>query len=537
MEQNPYVRKDGEKIEITDEGYRYLDSIVTDTKGPVYAFTGATDPVMVAAAMARLSRRGDDLREIYLDEFANVPIEKAENLIKRVVTAYGDDSVQQLICIQFVVENASNLLTKRLEWGRFAGYLEQSTRYIYFDKKDKFSHYKYYAPPNLPPEIKKTYISHLNKIFDQYSYIVRELTDFIRLNSKEPTDKLERQAWLGATRAQACDAARPALPVATKSTVGVVAVAQSVESLILRLASEDLIESQETAKYILRESRKIIPAFLERADMPERGGAMINYRKDIKTAMKALVERYLPRINENGEETILLDYWPKNELSLVPEMLFESSGLPLKIIKSNVKKWPRAKQLEVFSAYIGNRFNRRHKPGRALEKAHYEWQITADYGTFRDLQRHRVVDMMEWQRLTAAYGYEVPKLVADAGMENMFRNCFELSEDLYKLLANSGFAEEAQYATLLGHRMRYRFMINARESFHIHELRTGPQGHPGYRKIVNEMHKKLCEAHPLIGAAMKFVNKGEDPELTRMAAELATQRKLALLEKNETSRE
>lgn len=533
MDQNPYVTKDGEKVEITKAGYKYLEEIITDTRGPVYAFKTKADPVMVAAAMARLSRRGSDLREIYLDEFANTDPTKSENLIKRVVTSYGDDSVQQLICLQFVVEDASNLLTKLLEWGRFAGYLEQSTRYIYFDKKNKSGRYKYYVPPNLPPEIKSTYIGHMNTIFDQYSYIVRELTDFVRLNGKEPADKLERQAWLGATRAQACDATRPVLPVATKSTVGIVGVAQSVENLILHLASENLIEAQETAKRILKESRKVIPAFLERADIPERGGAMIVYRKDIKTAMKALAEKYLPKIVENSEEVVLLDYWPKNEISLVPEMLFASSNLPLEIIKSHVQNWTRWKKLEVFNTYIGHRLNRRHKPGRALEKAHYEWQITADYGTFRDLQRHRVVDMMEWQKLTTAYGYEVPKLVKDAGMEDMFRNCFELSEDLNKWLRDAGFEEEAQYATLLGHRMRYRFMINAREAFHFHELRTSPQGHPGYRKIVNEMHQKLCAVHPLIGTAMKFVNEGEDPVLTRLAAELATQRKLALLEKDE----
>ena len=95
----------------------------------------------------------------------------------------------------------------------------------------------------------------------------------------------------------------------------------------------------------------------------------------------------------------------------------------------------------------------------------------------------------------------------------------------------AGYEEEAQYATLLGHKMRYRFALNARASFHFLELRTAPQGHPGYRYICNEMHQKLSSIHPRIGEAMKFVNKDEDPELTRMAAELATQYKLDKLDK------
>ena len=95
--------------------------------------------------MARLSRRGDDMRITILDEFA-ASEGKDEKLLQRVITAYGDDSVQQLSGIHFVIENASNLLTKKLEWGRLAASVQQSTRYICYDQKDKEGNYKYYTP-------------------------------------------------------------------------------------------------------------------------------------------------------------------------------------------------------------------------------------------------------------------------------------------------------------------------------------------------------------------------------------------------------
>ena len=119
---------------VTDHGKEYLSDAVTSIDGDVYAFTDKLSPVTIAAAMARLSRRGDDMRITILDEFAN-KADKDAQLLQRVITAYGDDSVQQLGGVHVVVENASNLLTKKLEWGRLASYLEQSTRYIYFDKK------------------------------------------------------------------------------------------------------------------------------------------------------------------------------------------------------------------------------------------------------------------------------------------------------------------------------------------------------------------------------------------------------------------
>ena len=131
---------------ITDSGRQWLAQAITNPDSNVYATYSKLENMKAAAAMARLSRRGDDLRITLLDEFAG-PKDKENALLKRVITAYGDDSVQQLVGQHIIVENASQLLTKKLEWGRLAAYLEQSTRYIFFDKKDQNGHYKYFVPP------------------------------------------------------------------------------------------------------------------------------------------------------------------------------------------------------------------------------------------------------------------------------------------------------------------------------------------------------------------------------------------------------
>ena len=133
---NMYVEKTDKGVIVTDTGKQFLEETVTNPTGQVYGFYDKLSPITIAAAMARLSRRGDDMRITILDEFASAQ-GKDEALLKRVITAYGDDSVQQLVGQHIVVEDASNLLTKKLEWGRLASYLEQSTRYIYFDQKDK----------------------------------------------------------------------------------------------------------------------------------------------------------------------------------------------------------------------------------------------------------------------------------------------------------------------------------------------------------------------------------------------------------------
>ncbi len=531
-ENNPYLKQVGERLEVTAAGRKYLKELVTDAQGPVYAFYGKASPLMVAAAMARLSRRGSDLRETFLDEFATGGDEDAGGLIHRVVTAFGDDSVQQLVGLHIVVEDASNLLTKQLEWGRFAAYLEQSTRYIYFDEKDKHGNFRYYAPQNLDAKTAKAYRQTHDRIFEIYSGMVRQLTEHVRGKVPEPSDPREQIAWRGATKAQACDAIRPVLPVSTKATVGIFGSAQAIEAMILNLLSKELLESRLAGQAMLEQARKVIPAFLERADKPDRGGATTAYRASTRKAMKELASQLLnDRSSDHQEEVKLLDYWPKNELDLLPHLLFAESNLSTQELKTAFKKFAKKDQKAIFEAYLGTRLNRRHKPGRAFELPHYLWEVTADYGTFRDLQRHRVVDAMEWQRLTPAYGYEVPKLVKEAKLTKQFDECFRLSQKLHDQLIKAGYEEEAQYATLFGHRMRYRFMLNARASFHFIELRSAPQGHPGYRRITNRMHELLAQTHPEIAKAMGFVNKDEDPELTRMAAELATQYKLDKLDK------
>ena len=521
------AKKDGRTVP-TEAGLNYLEEIVTTATGNVYAFNETLSPVSIAAAMARLSRRGDDMRVTLLDEFAG-KAGKDANLLKRVITAYGDDSVQQLAGTHVVVENASNLLTKKLEWGRLAAYLEQSTRYIYYDQKDAKGNYRYFTPRNLNKKTAKQYKEVMDAIFDLYSAMVHAATDYVRANDKTP-EKERDVAWQGATRAQACDAVRPVLPVATTSTVGIFASGQALESLIMHLQSDPLEEARVTGQSLLEEARQVVPMFLERADKPERGGAMIAYRANTAAAVAKKAQDLPQNLAPTGDQPVtLVDYWPRNELDLVPDMLYQDSALSLKDIQQEVATWPYDKKLAVFEAYMGERLNRRHRPGRALEKAHYSWDLLCDYGIFRDLQRHRMVDDLNWQQLSPRYGYDVPKLIEDAGLTDQFEKCFDLSLQLYSLLQAAGYQLEAQYATLLGHKMRWKVTFNAREAFQLLELRTSPQGHPGYRKLCQEMYEKLAAVHPLLAGAMKFINMGEDEALTRLAAERYTQFKLEQL--------
>ena len=510
---------------ITKQGYAVLNDIITNVNGNVYGFYNKLDQVTVSASMARLSRRGDDMRITLLDEFID-QAGKDQGLIERVVTAYGDDSVQQLVGLHMVVENASNLLTKQIEWGRLASYLEQSTRYIYYDQKDLNGQYRYFVPSDLNNSTTAKYRQILDQLFSNYSRIVQQLTNY--LTETNTTPQAERDiAWKSAIRAQACDVARNMLPVATKSTVGIFASSQALESMIMRLMSLNSLEARKCGQELLNEARKITPAFLQRADKPERGGATIAYKANTFSDVNKLAQKILPSgYASEFKDIILTEFWPKNELDISAHMLYEHSNLSEQELKSFINNTDYKTKIEIFNTYIGERLNRRHRPGRALERIVYSFDIVCDYGIFRDLQRHRLVNDLAWQELSPRYGYEVPKLIEDAYLSDLYQQNFDLSLQLYSILQQQNASQQAQYASLLGHKMRWKITMNAREAMHFIELRTSPHGHPGYRKLAKQMYDKIAEVHPLIASTMKFVNKDEDPELTRLSAERYTQFKL-----------
>jgi hypothetical protein len=177
---------------------------------------------------------------------------------------------------------------------------------------------------------------------------------------------------------------------------------------------------------------------------------------------------------------------------------------------------------------VGERANRRHKPGRAFERTGYRFDVLADYGAFRDLQRHRMLTI-EWQPLSPVHGYTRPEAVDDAGIGATFDESMDRSSALYDALARR-FPSQAPYAVALAYRVRFVMQMNAREAMHMLELRSAPQGHPAYRAVAQQMHRLIAEqaGHRAVAAAMSFVDHSPEPQLERLTAErLAEQRRLS----------
>jgi thymidylate synthase ThyX len=505
---------------------------VTDLDGPVFALVNLPETVK-GALFARYSRYPGTLRRLFLEEFADsLPPagewdgsegKRAADLYERIFVGYGDDSVAQLGGAHIACEWVSNILTKLLQRPRLAAYLEQSTRYIPYDAPMPGGGYRYYRDPTLGTE----YEAAMDGLFAAYAEalpVVRGWVDatFPRHDGESPA---ARERAIGA---KALDLLRGLLPAASLSHMGIYASGQAYEQLILHLLGHPLPEARRYGALILEAVKAVMPSFVTRVERPDRGGAWVSHLEQ----RRAAAERWTARLgldraegDGDGPSVRLLDV-DGDEDRLLAALLFESAGVSEEATRRAVAELSTVERAGLLGDLMGERANRRHRPGRGFEALRYRFEIVSDYGAFRDLQRHRLLTV-QWQALTPYLGAGVPEEVAAAGAGDAYTRALERSREEYERLVAAGQATAAPYALCLGYRIRYVLDLNAREAMHLIELRSGREGHPGYRAVAHEMHRQIAAVHPAVAAAMTHVDTSTEPRLERILSEMRQQARAA----------
>ena len=531
----PYVE---ERFSADEEAI--LRRYVTNLHLPVFALVNLPE-VVKGALFARYSRSPKSLRRLFLDEFvgdlditgdisldATIGLARAEQLYEKVFVEYGDDSVAQLGGVHLACEQSSNVLSKVLEWGRLMSYLEQSTRYIAYDIRLDSGHYRYFRPTEiLDSPFGARYVGDMDRMFDTYGALMPAMRSWVAdcfPQESGDSDFVYRQA----VKAKSLDALRGLLPAASLSNIGLYGTGQSYEQLLLRMRAHPLPEARTYADMMLVELRKVIPSFLQRVDIAERGGEWTAYLASTRDATARVVERLWadedPSSITTEPEVTLLDFDPEGEEKVLAAACFTHMHCSEREVLARVRRLSHNERVALLAAYVGDRRNRRHRPGRAFERTDYRFELVTDYGAFRDLQRHRMLTI-EWQRLGIGLGYDMPELVVDSGLAEGYSEAIERAEDLYRALAPH-FGEQATYAVALAHRIRYIMQCNAREAMHLLELRSGSQGHPAYRRVAQQMHRAIAEdaGHHALADAMTFVDHG-GTDLERLESERRSERR------------
>ncbi len=517
--------------EFTPEERRLLEPHFTNLDRPVFALVNLPETVK-GAMFARYSRYPGTLRRMFLEEFAgDVPAgerpfdgiegERAAGLYERVFIGYGDDSIAQVGGAHVACEWVSNVLTKVLQRGRLAAYLEQSTRYIPYDAPiEGVGGYRYYSDDELGP----AYRAAMDELFGIYSRSLEAVQAWAA--ERWPRDEGQPEgAWRSSIRAKALDLLRGLLPASTLSHVGIFASGQAYEQLLLRLAGSPLPEARAFGDLLLEELQRVIPSFVARVDRPDRGGDWIaDIRERREAAERAAARLGLDRREGDAAPSVELIHVDGSEEDLLAASLYESAGTAEAEIRSRVATLDPIERAELIGELAGERRNRRHRPGRGWEAVRYRFEVVSDYGGFRDLQRHRMLTC-QWQRLGPELGAGVPDEVRDAGVGDDYEAALELSRTEFERLEGEGLTAAAPYALCLGYRIRYVLDLNAREAMHLCELRSGREGHPTYRAVAQAMHERISQVHPAVAAAMTHVDSSTEPRLERILSEIRTHRK------------
>ena len=527
----------------------------TDLEGPVFALTNLPETVK-GALFARYSRYPGTLRRLFLDEFAESLPEytqgfdgdegaRAAQLYERIFVGYGDDSVAQLGGAHVACEWTSNILTKILQRPRLGAYLEQSTRYIAYDtpmpggagntapggggggadEGGAGGGYRYYRDDELGPD----YARAMDALFDAYAQSLARVRAWVD-ETYPRADGEPEAARRRAVNAKTYDLLRGLLPASSLSHMGIYATGQAYEQLILHLIGHPLPEARRYGELILQAIKAVMPSFVARVERPDRGGAWAEYLQQ----RRAAAEHWTARLNLEREDepderpSVKLLHTDGDEDRLLAALLFESAGTSEEETLAAVAELPDEERARMLGDLVGERANRRHRPGRGFEALRYRFEIVSDYGAFRDLQRHRMLTV-QWQALTPDLGAAVPEEVESAGCGDTYRAALERSREAYHQLVEAGRPEAAPYALCLGYRMRYVLDLNAREAMHLIELRSGREGHPGYRAVAHEMHEQIARRHPAVAAAMTHVDTSAEPRLERILSEMRTESRRAAL--------
>jgi hypothetical protein len=267
-----------------------------------------------------------------------------------------------------------------------------------------------------------------------------------------------------------------------------------------------------------------VPSFVARVERPDRGGEWVTYLEQ----RTAAAERWAARLGLNrdrsdrdlGPQVTLLSTHGSED-DLLAGLLFESARCSETEARAAVRNLPPDDRAQMLAELVGERRNRRHRPGRGFEALGYRFEVVSDYGAFRDLQRHRMLTV-QWQTLGPELGAGVPDELDQAGVGDDYRAGLERSRAEHERLVEAGRPELAPYALCLGYRMRYVLDMNAREAMHLVELRSGREGHPGYRAVAHALHAEIARVHPAVAAAMTFVDRDTEPRLERILSEIRT---------------
>ena len=371
------------------------------------------------------------------------------------------------------------------------------------------------------------YVGDMDRLFDTYAELLPSLQDFFR--QRFPKDEGDSDfVYRQAIRAKAFDALRGILPAASLSNVGIYGTGQGYEQLLLRMRAHPLPEARALRRPDAQRAAQGDPV------VPQAGRP----RRPRRGLEHATSRRPAPRWTR----------WPSGLFAGEPSRVDgadarcrrrrrSSTSTPTARSSSSRRCSTRTRTCPrpdrgAGPGHVGRRAprggaglrRRPHQPpaqaGPGARAIEYRFDVLADYGAFRDLQRHRMLTI-EWQPLSPRHGYTRPEAVDAAGRRDVFDAAMERSAAPVRRARRPVPGPGA-----LRGLPRLQGALRACSSTPVRRCTSSscastPQGHPAYRLVAQEMHRLIAEeaGHHAVAEMMRFVDHSPEPALERLDAE------------------
>ena len=439
----------------------------------------------MAVVFAMTSRRPEPFDEIA----RQVNAQKAADFHERWVLGYGHASVAEHAVLHMAVEDISRLACDTLEDNRLASYTEKSSRYQVLPR------YSYHAPEELPTRsnARRTYVEACDHLLETYHDLVQRVTAYLPEEMPQREDETDAAYGLRLRRI-VTDSCRFLLPAATLTNVGVTANARTMEHLIRKLLSSDLLEERRLGYEFRRRSREITPTLVKYAERNP-------YLKQVRDRQLHGAVQLKEEPEDSRAEVTLEHYDPDAEAKLVTALLFRSARLSYGQVWQRVKQmrpWRRHRVIADTLAHMGPH----DAPPREFEVVDFTFGLTMDYGAYREFKRHRMQTYIP-QPLTVENGYVIPPLIERAGLAQDFHAAIARTEDAYRTVARD-VPMVAPYLVTHAHKRRVLSKMNLRECYHLFQLRTQAQAHFSIREPIEQAMRLAVEAQPELFRHMRL---------------------------------
>ena len=479
-------------------------------------------PEKSAYALARYSRSPDSIEE----SLKWVHAHSSEKFWEQFYFAYGHGSIADLGHVTICFENISELAAIRLEDEPLWDGQAKSSRY------QNFAASGCYVPSEITnSETEGEYLGILGSLFNIY----RLLKDPVRIHLTERyprPDSMKSADYDRTIAARTYDVIRYLLPLSAKTNVGQVVSIRTLEKQMARFLSaqlpellgigEDLKDACAKAPSSMWADLQEEPhgnlepmaPTLARYAVPNEYQASV-YR-DVFRHVKGLLKKAGlddPQSWKGYDQLVdlLEPHAPLDEL--VTTFVYRVSHAPYRLLLDWVKGWSENEKQDVIDAAIKSRGAHDDLAKEFRSGYAFIFDVLMDIGGWRDMHRHRRCQQVQ-QNFTTVHGYDVPPILAEAGVEKEYRQAMDaVKQDIERLRSNN--QEAALYAIPFGFRVRCLFKMDFAEVEYISKLRSGVKGHWSYRTVAWEMKQQMIQRYPYLGSLIEATSPDVEDSLTR----------------------